>query len=91
MNRLRTILHTAKFLALTAACWLAVHAGSLALAGEEPEVLKQGVKGSKWVVSYGLVILAMGLGLAVILHASHRRDRAKPEAYEGDADATDEE
>jgi len=80
MTRLRTFLRAARYLFLSAACWLAVHAGSVALAAADADAEEEG--GGGWVVSYGLVILGAGLGLLVVLHASRRRERARPEVYE---------
>jgi len=82
MNRWHSLLRIARYLLVSVFVWLCFHAERLAFGGEE--VSKQGVKGSKWVMSYGLVILGLGLGLLVVLHASKRRDRAKPEVYEGE-------
>jgi len=78
MNRLRSVWRTVKCLALSAVTWLAIHGTALAAAEEE----ESGGGAPKWVVSYALVILCVGLGLAVLLHPSRRRDRAKPEVYD---------
>jgi len=78
MNRFRSVWRTVKCLAVSAVGWLAIHGTALA-AAEEPE---SGGGAPKWVVSYALVILGVGLGLAVLLHPSKRRDRARPEVYD---------
>ncbi len=83
MIRLRTILQSVRCAALVAVCWLSYHAGSFALAAADTEKEVPGAKGSKWVIPYALVIFGIGLGLLVVLHASRRRDRARPQTYEG--------
>lgn len=77
MSRIRSVWQTVKCLALSATAWLAIHGTALAAAEEE-----ESGGAPKWVVSYALIILCVGLGLAVLLHPSKRRDRAKPEVYD---------
>jgi len=78
MNRFRSVWRTVKCLILSAVAWLAIHGTALAAAEEK----ESGGGAPKWVVSYALIILCVGLGLAVLLHPSKRRDRAKPEVYD---------
>jgi hypothetical protein len=78
VNRLRSVWRTAKRLALSGLGWVTIHGTALAAAEEK----ENGGGGGSWVLSYALVILCVALGLAVILHPSKRRDRAKPEVYD---------
>ena len=75
MNHLRSIWHRLHRLAMVAVCWLALHGTALA-AEEESE---RG--GGMWVPYYGLVLLAVVLGMLGITLSSRRREREKPETY----------
>jgi hypothetical protein len=79
MNRFLNLARRFRFAAYAAACWLAVGALALAQAGGAGE--KTEAEAPPYVVPYALVILCIGLGLAVVLNSSKRRDRAKPEVY----------
>ncbi len=74
MNVLKMLLRQLKTVSLAAACWLA--AWSTALAQEaEP---KGGDLGS-WVLSYCLVFLGIGMGVAMVCRSARRRDRPRQE------------
>jgi len=79
MNRLWDLARRFRFAAYAAGCWLAIGAVALAQAGKAGE--KTEAEPPAYVVPYALVILCLGLGLAVVLNSSKRRERAKPEAY----------
>jgi len=66
-------------LILTGACWL----GSSGLVWAQPNAMGEEAaeKTPPYVVPYALVILCVGLGMAIVLNSSKRRDRAKPEVY----------
>ena len=38
--------------------------------------------GADFTLPYALVILGIGLGLLIVLHPTHRREREKPEQYQ---------
>jgi len=84
IERLRRIGWSLRWAVMACAAWL--HAAGLAWAEEAPPKKT----GGAWLSSYGLVILALALGIAVVCHSSRRRDRAKPEVY-ADGIATDDE
>ena len=73
MSRFRSIWRTVKFIALTAACWAAVHAAALAKAAEEETGAKGGA--ASWTVPYILVLLGIGLGLLPVVKPAGRMDR----------------
>ena len=75
MNHLRSIWHRLNRPTMVAACWLALHGTALA-AEAEPET---GV--GPWVPYYGLVLLAVVLGMLGITLSSRRRERERPETY----------
>ena len=77
MNRLRSICRKLKRLAAAAVCWVAWCGTALA----QPPREEKG-DGASWVMSYGLVLLAVGLGMLFVCGTSRRRDRAKPQEYE---------
>ncbi len=79
MNRLLNSARRFRFAAYAVACWLAAGATALAQAGGAEE--KTEAAPPPYVVPYALVILSIGLGLAVVLNSSKRRERAKPEVY----------
>lgn len=79
MNRLLDFARRFRFAAYAAACWLAAGATALAQAGGAEQKTEEAPPA--YVVPYALVILSIGLGLAVVLNSSKRRERAKPEVY----------
>lgn len=78
MKWMQRTIQSVKPALLSAASWLALDAAALAQA-QQPSAEPQG---GSYVLSYFLVLLAVGLGLLVVCRASHRRDRAKPEQYD---------
>lgn len=76
MNRLRSIWRTMGPTAAACACWLAAHGTALAAEAEK------GPSASSWVQSYGVVLLAVVLGMLGVCLSSRRRDRDKPQTYE---------
>jgi hypothetical protein len=63
---------------LALACWLAGY--GLAFAEAQPKPAEPA--GGNYVMEYGLVILAIALGLMTVLRPARRRDRAQPQAYD---------
>jgi hypothetical protein len=56
----------------------------LALAQVKPPAEPESTSGASnaYALPYALVLLCVILGLLVVLHASHRREREAPEQYE---------
>jgi hypothetical protein len=75
MNHLRSIWRRLNLLAMVAACWLASHGTALAAEAEQER------GGGMWVPYYGLVLLAIVLGMLGVSLGSRRREREKPETY----------
>lgn len=83
MKRLRAIRRWAGLAVAVACWWLAVGATALA-AGHtniNNEEITKSAGASKYVASYGVVLLGIGLGLLVVCNSARRRDREKPEKY----------
>ena len=78
MTRLRWIANKMKLAALAVACWLAVYAPVLAQA--KPKEEEEG-GGGRWVMSYGLVLMGVVLGMLVVCRSSRRRERAQQEMF----------
>jgi hypothetical protein len=87
MSRFRTLVRSLFCLVSVWAAWLAVAVQAWAQqtgggGGED--------RGAKpWVLPYALVLLGVGLGMLLICRPSKRRERAKPEQYEGQDAAGD--
>ncbi len=79
MTRLRWIAKKMRLAALTVACWLAIYAPVLARAKPKEEEEDEG--GGMWVMSYGLVLLGIVLGMLVVCRSSRRRQRAQQEMF----------
>jgi hypothetical protein len=79
MKRRIELVRRLRFSAYAVLCWLA--AGTVAFAqgggGGQPAAAEP----PPYVVPYALVILCLGLGVAIVVNSSKRRDRAKPEVY----------
>jgi hypothetical protein len=78
MNRMQNIWRRGRLFFLGFLGWLAVQGTVFA----NPPQLKEEPRGGSYVMAYGLVILAIALGLMAVLRPSRRRDRAKPEVYD---------
>ena len=65
-----------KTLAMAAFCWMAMFTPLFAAESSS----KKG--GGTWVMSYGLVILCIGLGMMFVCRSARRRDRPKVEGYD---------
>jgi len=81
MNRIRSIWRTARVLGLAMLITISCHAMAWAQAEAKPKEGK-----ASWVMSYGLVLLCVGVGLLFVLKSANRRDRAEPEKYEQKAE-----
>jgi hypothetical protein len=81
MNRIRAIWRRASLVAAAALGWLAVGGMALAQGKINNEELTKSAGPSKYVASYAIVLLGIGLGLLVVCNSARRRDRAKPEQY----------
>lgn len=77
MNRLAGIWRALGGFVLAVAFWLA----SSAAVWAQPPGQEPAEKTPPYVVPYALVILCVGLGVAIVINSSKRRDRAKPEVY----------
>ncbi|NQU20650.1 MAG: hypothetical protein HQ567_05155 [Candidatus Nealsonbacteria bacterium] len=88
MPRLYPIAKKIKLAALAVVCWLAVYAPALAQA--KPEEEEEGGSGN-WMMSYGLVLLGIVLGMLVVCRSSHRRDRAQQEMFADSDEELDDE
>ena len=77
--------------ALAAACWLL--GCGLARAAFPPPAAKANPidPSAAYAVPYGVVILVIFVGLAVVLRPSRRRDRQKPEGFRSLTDELQEE
>ncbi len=83
MNHLRSLRRTLKTLALTLLCWAAVYGTALAR-GQPVKEAPTGGTNASWILPYALVVFSIALGMLVVCRSARRRDRAKPEDYEGD-------
>ena len=74
--------HSSLRLLFRAACTVAgwIVAGGYALAQAPPTAPAE--SGADFTLPYALVILGIGLGLLIVLHPTHRREREKPEQYQ---------
>ena len=81
MTPLRSICKRVKLAALAVACWLAVYSPALA----QPKPEEGGEEGGSWMMSYGLVLLGIVLGMLVVCRSSRRWERAQQEMF-GDSD-----
>ena len=83
MKRCGTITHAIKLAALACWCWAMQYAPALAQ-GNKPPAEPESTSGASnaYALPYALVIFCVILGLLVVLHASHRREREAPEQYE---------
>ncbi len=77
MKRRIELARRLRFSAYAVLSWLAVGTGALAQGGGQPAEAPP----PPYVVPYALVILCLGLGVAIVVNSSKRRDRAKPEVY----------
>jgi hypothetical protein len=68
---LRSAWRACKMFALSALCWASLHAAALAQAPAEP-----GKVGGNYVISYVLVVGAIGAGMTLVLRPSRRGERA---------------
>ena len=80
MTNLRSLCNRLKQWALAALCWTAVYNTAWA---QDEEVTGGGDKGTSWIIPYFFVVFCVGLGMLVVCRSARRRDRAKPEGYEG--------
>ena len=78
MIRLRWIAKKMKLAALAVVGGLAVYAPALAQAKPEE---KEDEGGGSWVMSYGLVLMGVVLGMLVVCRSSRRRERARQEMF----------
>jgi hypothetical protein len=78
MNRLVEMARKLRISVFAGVCWLGTVAG--AWAQQMPGQDKPG-EAPPYVVPYAAVILCIGLGVAIVLNSSKRRERAKPEVY----------
>ncbi len=76
MNQLRSIWRRLRPPVAAVACWLAVYGTALAAEADNKP------KASSWVQSYGVVLLAVVLGMLGVCLTSRRRERDKPQVYE---------
>ena len=83
MTYLRSLGRKLAILTLTALLWTAIHGAALARGGAPKQEDEGGGAASSWTMPYFLVILAVGLGMLAVCRPSRRRDRARPESYEG--------
>lgn len=82
MKQLRAIWRSMGLAAVAACTWLALQGTALAAGGPvDNEALTKDPGGSKYVASYSVVLLGIGLGLLFVCNSSRRRDRAKTEQY----------
>jgi hypothetical protein len=79
MSHLRSLFRTLKPAVLALACWAAACVAALAQAPAEPSGGEGGA--TDYTLAYTVVILGVALGLLVVLRASTRREREKPEGY----------
>lgn len=87
MPRLYPIAKKIKLAAMAVVCWLAVYAPVMAQA--KPEEKEEG--SGTWVMSYGLVLLGIVLGMLIVCRSSHRRQRAQQEMFADSDEEVDEE
>jgi hypothetical protein len=78
MKSLRSAWRVGRAVCCAVAGWLVLCGVALAQGPKKEESADTG----SYVVSYFLVLLAIGLGLLVICRPAGRRDRAKPEQYD---------
>ena len=78
MKRLRAIRRYVGLAGAAALGWLALSGTALAA---EAEPASSGGGANKYLASYGIVLLGIGLGLLFVCNSARRRDRAKPEQY----------
>jgi hypothetical protein len=82
MKRLRRFWHGASLFISAGTVWLSLYGPALAQVVMKKEESKSSTTGTgSYVLAYGLVILAIALGLLVVCRSSGRRDRARPEQY----------
>jgi hypothetical protein len=77
MNRLVDVARKLRILAYAGVCWL----GAAAAAWAQGPGQEKPAEAPPYVVPYAVVLLCIGLGVAVVLNSSKRRERAKPEVY----------
>lgn len=83
MVRWRSIWQRLKLLCLTALMWSAVYGTALARGRGAPKKPPVGGSATSWILPYFLVVFGVGLAMLFICRSSRRRDRARPESYEG--------
>ncbi len=82
MTHLRSLWRTLKTAALTVLCWTAVYGTALAR-GQPVKEEETGGTNASWIIPYALVVFSIALGMLVVCRSARRRERAKPEDYEG--------
>jgi len=83
MTYLRSLGLKLTMFTLAALLWTAIHGTALARGGAPKQEDDGGGGASAWTMPYFLVILAIGMGMLAVCRSSRRRDRARPESYEG--------
>ncbi|MCE5268980.1 MAG: hypothetical protein LLG00_13975 [Planctomycetaceae bacterium] len=81
MHRLRPIFRRLTVVAITLVTWLAVDAAVFAQKFQQPKAGEATTGTGPYVMAYGLLIVGIALGLAVVCTSSNRRDRAHPEGF----------
>jgi hypothetical protein len=81
MKRRIELVRRLRFSAYAVLCWLAAGTVALAQGGGAAPGQPAAEEAPPFVVSYALVVLCIGLGVAIVVNSSKRRDRAKPEVF----------
>jgi hypothetical protein len=81
MNRLLVLGRGLRLSTFAVLCWLGSQGLAWAQAGGAAPAQNTEAKPPAYVAPYALVIVCIGVGLAIVLNSSRRRDRAKPEVF----------
>jgi hypothetical protein len=81
MNGFRCLWRSVNLVVSVAIVWLALYGAALAQVKKEEPKSSSTTGSGAYVMSYGLVILGITLGLLVVCRSSGRRDRSRPEQY----------
>jgi hypothetical protein len=81
MTSVRQVWRAGRIAVLTTAAWVTIYGAASAQPSAAKSQPTESVGGGTYVMAYGLVILAITLGMLFVCASSKRRERARPEQF----------